>query len=76
MDTDHSIFYRIDLIIAKESIIKDLNNFYFTEEPGPNEEKNINYDYNMHTLLKKLQLFLQSAVNEELKKKRSIKTLR
>ncbi|MEP7165480.1 MAG: hypothetical protein ABI741_12345 [Ferruginibacter sp.] len=76
MDIDRAVFYRIYFRMGKDTMLKNLNNFYFTEKLGPDEDKNLNYDFNIQTQLKKLQLYLQRAVSAELEKKRLIKTLR
>ena len=76
IDVDHSVYFRIMLNMGKDSVTKDINNFYFTKELGVNGEKNINYDYNMLTLLNNLHLVLQKTIKAETAKKRLIATLR
>lgn len=76
IEIDNSIYYRIRLQLAKDFMVKNINNFYFTLELGENLEKNINYDYNMKSLLNGLHSSLQRTIHRELEKKRLIGVLR
>ena len=76
IDIDHSVFFRIILNTRNETLTKDINSFYFTKELGANEEKNINYDYNMATSLNVLHSIFQKIIKQDLIKKKFIETMR
>lgn len=75
LDVEHSVFFRITIKTAKDSVVKNINNFYFTEKLGPDEALNLNYHDNSKTLLKKLHDFLHHTVTGE-ERKKMIKTVR
>lgn len=65
INIDESIFFQITFDIGNNLIIKDINSFYFTKELGPNEELNINYEFNIRTSLNNFHSMLQSIIKEE-----------
>ncbi len=60
-----SIYFQITFDIANEPIIKDINSFFFTRELGPNEELNINYEFNKQTSLNGFHTMIQTIIKEE-----------
>lgn len=76
IDIENSIYFRISIFAGKDSMIKVINNFFFTKELGPKEEINLNYDHNHNSLLNHLHLLLQNIIKKEKEKKRLAETLR
>lgn len=76
IDIDHSIYFDLTMDIASDVMTKKLNSFFFTRELGPNEELNINYDYNIGTSLNGLHMMLQNIIRHPSIKDRFKKTLR
>lgn len=65
INIDQSIYFRITFDIANDPVIKDINSFYFTRELGPNEELNINYEFNMQTSLNGFHTLIQAIIKKE-----------
>ncbi len=76
INIDQSIYFRITFDIANEAVIKDINSFFFTRELGPNEELNINHDFNMQTSLNIFHTMIQAIIKEESFINRFERTLR
>lgn len=76
VDVENAIYFRISLYTGKDSMIKVINNFYFSRELGPNEEINLNHDYNHNTRLNQLHLIFQRIIKNEKEKKKLAGKLR
>lgn len=70
LEIDHSVHYNIEIKIGKDSITKDINEFYFTKEVGIHQGTNINYEYNMSSFTKKLQQLIIESISQQMKKKK------
>lgn len=64
INIDQTIYFRITFDIANDPVIKDINSFYFTRELGPEEELNINYDFNTQTSLSSFHTMIQAIIKE------------
>ena len=76
LNIDHSIYFQLTVITGSESVSKNINSFYFTKELGVNEEKNINYEFNMLTSLNRLHQILQGIIRQESVKQKFTRSLR
>jgi hypothetical protein len=65
INIDQTIYFRITFDIANDPVIKDINSFYFTRELGPEEELNINYDFNIQTSLSIFHTMIQTIIKGE-----------
>jgi hypothetical protein len=73
---EHSIYFSIIVYNSKDSVIKNINSFYFTKELGPNEELNINYENNIRTSLYHFHMMIQGLIKQESVRSRFVRTLR
>ena len=72
---DHSRHQDIQMIIGQNIIIdKDLDDYYFSKEIE--EQKNINYEYNINSCLKKFQLLISNTIKTATQKQKLQKTRR
>jgi hypothetical protein len=76
IDIEHSIYFRIIINTSKDSVIKNINSFFFTKDLGPNEELNINYENNIRTSLYHFHMMIQGLIKQESVRSRFIRTLR
>ncbi len=73
---EHSIYFSIIVNTSKDSVIKNINSFFFTKDLGPNEELNINYENNIRTSLYHFHMMIQGLIKQESVRSRFIRTLR
>ena len=73
---DHSCHQTIKLFLKQLQIDKDLDEYYFEKEIGSAKSKNINYDYNINSFLKKLQTKIEQTIKNETTIQRLTKTRR
>jgi len=76
LQVDRGIYFRISFNIAGNNVTKVINNYFFTKELGEKEEHNINYEYNVQSVLNTLHENLLKTVKEESKRKKLAATLR
>ena len=73
---DHSCHQEIKVYLKQLQIDKDLDEYYFDKEIGSAKSKNINYDYNINSFLKKFQTIIEQNIKEETRTLRLTKTRR
>jgi len=73
---DHSCHQEIKVFTKTLQIDKDLDEYNFEKEIGSAKNKNINYDYNINSFLKKFQTQIEQTITNETKLNRLIKTRR
>jgi hypothetical protein len=74
---DHSYHQAIKVIVRQDILIdKDIDNYYLTKEVGFRGQKNINYDYNINSYLKHVQLLIDRTIKTTLKKSKLTKKRR
>jgi hypothetical protein len=74
---DHSRHQGIQMLIRRDTTInKDIDDYYFSREVGFKQHKNINYDYNINSYLKNLQLIISRMISVINRKSKLTKTRR
>lgn len=73
---DHSCHQEIKVFMKTLQIDKDLDEYNFEKEIGSAKHKNINYDNNINSFLKKLQIKIEQTITNEIKINRLTKTRR
>ena len=73
---DHSCHQEIKVFVKRLQIDKDLDEYYFEKEVGSAKSKNINYEYNINSFLKKLQTKIEQSIKNETKIQLLTKTRR
>jgi len=74
---DHSFHQAIKIIVGRNTIIdKDIDDYYLTKDIAFEGQKNINYDYNINSYIKKFQLLIDRTIRTATKKNKLTKRRR
>lgn len=74
---NHSCHEKIKIIINQSTTIdKDLDEYFFEKKVGINNEKNINYEYNVNSFLNKLTDLIRLTIKDVAKNPKFVKSKR
>ena len=73
---DHSCHQEIKVFLKQLQMDKDLDEYYFEKEIGSAKNKNLNYDYNINSFIKKFQMKIEQTIKNETKIQLLTKTRR